>query len=193
MSDLDLESGNEYRRVSPTVISNESMVNRILDLQNEDNYDSKNCCINCCFLSLSLLFIFGGIACIMCYIIFGIKFLIEDYDEAHECKGSALWEYVLIGIIFAIFNLLKIYSSSEMNSKVDNSVLIIVVVGIINLGMSLWGGLELWNYSCDDSLKSNLWLIAFITFICEVILAFLCLVLPPLLLIYYSIKELYFN
>ena len=189
----DLECGSEGRRVSPVGISNESIVNRILDLQNEDRYNNGNCCINCCFLSSTLLFMFAVIGCIMCYIVFGIKFLVEDYDEAHECKGSALWEYVLIGIIFSILNLFKLYSSNETNSKVDNSVLIIVVVGVINLGMSLWGGLELWSYSCDDSLKSNLWLIAFITFICEVILAFLCLVLPPVLLIYYTINGLYLN
>ena len=104
----DLESGSEGRRVTPVGISNESIVNRILDLQNEDSYNNGNCCINCCFLSSSLLFMLAVIGCIMCYIVFGIKFLVEDYDEAHECKGSALWEYVLIGIIFSILKVVSL-------------------------------------------------------------------------------------
>ena len=188
----DLENGNEVRKVLPTNLSRTSYD---LERNNITISESNNdrCCLDCVVLFTTIILCLGLIGGAIAYIVFGIKYLIEDYEEAHDCKGSSLWEYVLVGVVLFVFDLFGINSNKNMDSKVDYIVILIVMIGIINLCLALWGGYELWNNSCDDLTDSNLWIFGFVTFISEVIVSFICIVIPPVLLIYFSIKECYYN
>lgn len=136
--------------------------------------------INCCIYSLLAILLIAG--CIA-YIVFSILYLIEFYDEANDCKDSHLWEYVLVSLILSTVN---IKMKSDEN---DNAALIITVTGVINLGLSVWGAIELWTNCCSELRYSNLWDVGLASFIIQCFLVFLCVVIPPTLLCCIVINE----
>lgn len=188
----DLESGNEERKALPTSLfsSNNELESNNITIPESNN---DKCCLDCVVLFTTIILGLGLVGCAISYIVFGIKFLIEDYEEAHDCKGSSLWEYVLVGVILFVLDFFGMNSNKNMDSNFDFSVTMIIMVGIINLCLAIWGGYELWNNSCDDLSESNLWIFGFVTFISEIMVSFICIVAPPVLLIYFSIKECYYN
>lgn len=135
----------------------------------------KLCCLGILFIGL-LLSVVG-------YVVFSIIFLIQDYNISNECKGSNLWEYVLVSTILMFPNV------SVKSDKYSTLAIIAVIIGVLNLCMSIWGGIELWDYSCHDLAETNLWKIGLATFILQVSIASLCIMIPPALLCYFYIKE----
>lgn len=115
-------------------------------------------------------------ACIS-YIVFGIMYLVQDFKIAHDCNGSSLWEYVLVAMILAL-------GHGGAKSDSDHSIgIIMIFLGFIDLGLAIWGGIELFDKSCDDLQESNIWKFGLVVFIFQLFLAALCLVVVPLLLI----------
>ena len=141
------------------------------------NNDFCNKCMLCswCLLSLALL---GGY---VAYITFGIIFLIEDYGIANDCKNSNLWEYVLVAVILSTSHI-KIH----IHNGNDNIIYCFMTfIGIMNISLSIWGGVELWYRSCDELNNSNLWKIGFVSCILQLIASIICLVLTPIILYSY--------
>ena len=141
-------------------------------------------CIICSFYLISGLALLAGT---ISYAVFAIIYLIEDYGISNDCKGSNLWEYVLVSIILGTGNL-SIKGDVSMNS----AIIIFVIIGIINLCLATWGSIELWkySYSCDDLFHSNLWYIGLVSFILQVFATVICVILPPILLCYYTMSDL---
>jgi uncharacterized membrane protein len=115
-------------------------------------------------------------ACIS-YIVFGIMYLVQDFKIAHDCNGSSLWEYVLVAMILAL-------GHGGAKNDSDHSIgIIMICLGFIDLGLAIWGGIELFDKSCDDLKESNIWKFGLVVFIFQLFLAALCLVVVPLFLI----------
>ena len=133
---------------------------------------------------IAVLSLIGGT---IAYEVFGIIYLIEDYGISNECKGSNLWEYVLVSMILACTNV----SVKTNDEKVDLSACIVAIIGVINLSLSTWGGIELWDYSysCDELFNSNLWKVGLAGFIIQVTTTAICVIVPPILLCYITIRE----
>lgn len=145
----------------------------------QDNESHNELLKICC---LGILFI-GLLVSVVVYLVFSIVFLIEDYNISNECKGSNLWEYVLVSTILMFPNV------SVKSDKYSTLAIIVVIIGVLNLCMSIWGGIELWDYSCHDLAETNLWKIGLASFILQVSIASLCIVVPPILLCYFYTKE----
>ena len=145
-----------------------------MHIPNEMN--QTNCCI---YTLLAILLLSGSIA----YIVFNILYLIEFYDEANDCKGSHLWEYVLVSLILSTVN---IKMKSDEN---ENAAALLTIIGVINLCLSTWGAIELWQNCCTELRYSNLWNIGLASFIIQSFLVFLCVVVPPILLCYIVANE----
>ena len=141
-------------------------------------------CLQCSCYFTAILTLLGAT---VSYIVFGIIYLIQDYGISNECKGSNLWEYVLVSMILACTNI----SVKTNDEKVDLSACIIVMVGVINLCLSTWGGIELWDYSysCDELFNSNLWKVGLASFILQVTTTVICVIVPPILLCYITFRE----
>ena len=138
-------------------------------IRRNDNPTSELAQLCCCTVLL-----IGLLASVLSYIIFGIIFLIQDYGLANDCEGSNLWEYVLVSLILTI---------PTASVKSDNTLVLIIMcvcIGITNLSMSVWGGIELWDYSCDDLKYSNLWSVGVASFILQLIISCICIIGPPL-------------
>ena len=69
------------------------------------NSNKESDCLNiiygCSLCWLTLILIAGCFS----YIVFGIIYLIEDYDIAHDCNNSSLWAYVLTSVIISFLRL----------------------------------------------------------------------------------------
>ena len=118
----------------------------------------KNCME--CFLILSVgCFYLALIAAIISYYVFGIKFIVEDYNIAKECKDSHLLYAILVILIYGILNL--IFQKKKDEDNHTN----LLFPGLLNLGLAIWLGLELFKYSCDNLSDTNLWTFGFVQFI----------------------------
>lgn len=157
--------------------------------QNKVNNDSNLSYITCAilFTILVIALITGSIA----YLVFGIIFLVNDFDISNDCKGSNLWAYVLTSIILSSTNTSLISKNERDKSDSDLSYMKIIVAVICNLiinsALAIWGGIEIWNKSCHDLQDSNLWDFALSTFILQLFASviFLTILIYSLIIISY--------
>tara|TARA_Y100000991_G_scaffold215698_1_gene207548 strand:+ start:4472 stop:5062 length:591 start_codon:yes stop_codon:yes gene_type:complete len=156
-------NNNKLDKVSITVSSNDSNNNTLLE-----------CCGICCISTFALALL----GCAISYIVFGIIFLVNDYNVAKSCNSSGLWAYVLTAIILSVMRS-NAKTSSDDNNK-SNTICVLFCLGLIETGLAIWGGLELWNNSCEDLKESNLWTFGLVTFCLQVICGALFLVIIPL-------------
>lgn len=148
----------------------------------------KDASLICCISSLGGLVITSLIAGSILYLVFGIKFLVEDFDLAKSCPESNLWVYVLVSMILSL-------SRGKALSKDDNGEFIIctiVIVIAIEIGLASWGGYQLYTLDsthnlstvnstnellttsstgCTDLRNSHLWSFGLGTFCLQVIAA----------------------
>lgn len=169
---------NEQKDDNPTSHpidqSTERLNNLLNNINKNSNSNSNECKDILCALFLLILCL-GLIGGCICYYVFGIMYLVEDYDEAKDCKKSNLWAYVLVNLILS----LKI---SQLKSKddTDNSYTVLIFNCIIDAGMSIWGGIELFNNTCSDLEDTNLFTFALTIFIIQVIISAAVLIVLPL-------------
>jgi O-antigen/teichoic acid export membrane protein len=120
----------------------------------------KSLIIASCLCALML----GLIAGIISYFVFGIMFLVQDYDAAHDCHGSNLWAFVLVTLIMGILN-----GNSAKNGKDNDSnqfnVGTLVCTLLLNIAMCIWGGIEIYSNSCDDLKTTQLYTFAQFVFV----------------------------
>ena len=118
-------------------------------------------CLTCCMFSCGCIFIYAFAAASVAYYVFGIMYLVQDYDVAHDCDDSELWAYVLVALIFGFLN-----GSSVAGRDEDGAVnfCFVSVLTAFNFAMSTWGGIELFLKSCSDLEKSNLHIFATVVF-----------------------------
>lgn len=120
------------------------------------------------------------VGCVVTYITFSILYLIEYYNTASKCENSHLWEYLLVSLVLSIVNF-------KVDSKEDESerkIIAIVILGITDLGLSIWGGIELWDKCCDELRNTYLWTFSLISFFTQLLAVFICIVLPAIMLCY---------
>ena len=96
-------------------------------------------------------------------------YLIQDYEVSNECKGSNLWEYILVSTILMFPN------SSVKTDNFTLFAILVIIIGIINLCMCIWGGIELWVKSFDSLVDSNIWVFGTWTFGLQMTSCFFCL------------------
>ena len=154
------------------------------DNENKSEYNA------CCALIFAFILVLGLIGAVISYIVFGIISLVENYNISKDCKGSNLWEYVLVSIILS-FNAVSVKSSSDNN--IDLSVCVIVFIAIIELGLAIWGGNEIFIYSCNDLNNTLLWKIALASFVKQVFVTFIIVVGGPVCLFAYSYDDCFKN
>ena len=146
-----------------------------MDYNNKKNNSED--CTACTALCCGCIGVLAIIGCAVSYIVFGIMFLVQDYTVAHECENSALWAYVLTAII------LSLSRSGAKNTQDDQNnlnICVLVCLGLIELSLAIWGGVELWVKSCDSLTDTNIWKFALATFILQTFVASLLLVFIPL-------------
>ena len=153
----------------------------MLDSSSVKNNGCHLCCI-CGYIFAILILLAGALS----YYIFGIIFLIQDYNVSNECKDSCLWEYVLVSLILSTTYIN--YKNDEENG-IDKNIILLFIIGIFNLTISIWGGLELFYRSCDDLNHSNLWIFGVVSFGLQLLSALISIIIFPMFVCYLIIRE----
>lgn len=184
-------STNQSEDENYRYMSNKKVQFQTRDLESglgEEKSNSEYVCETCLYCNLCI-FGLGLVAGCVAYIVFGIMFLVQDYNVANDCKGSNLWEYALVACILS-------FSRSNASNATDKdsggfNFGVLVCLGLIEAGLGIWGGIELFSNSCDDLTESNLWTFCFVTFILQSVIAFLCLIgFPMFICIYHTFCSL---
>ena len=173
-----------YQNDIESQVKKEVTFDNVLIEKKSDNYskyteDNNTECVEvstCCCYGISMIALFGSY---IAYLVFGIIFLVKDYHVANSCEGSSLWAYVLVAIILSASP-----AKAKQNKEGEEFHVILCTlfcVGLIEAGLAIWGGIELWNKSCDDLSDSNLWKFGLVTFCMQAFFAGLFLVIIPLL------------
>ena len=120
----------------------------------------------------------GLLAAVVCYFVYGIIFLVNDYNTWHECENdSDLWPYVLVGIILS-WNKMNAKQLNNDDSSACEIITMIMCSLFIELGLAIWGAIDLYDLSqktccpntltnstntCDELYNTNLWTFAAVT------------------------------
>ena len=155
-----------------TTINNVQL--KIDEKDNEKEASLFICCSGCCMCIFTLAFI----AAIISFYVFGIMFLVQDYELCKQCNGSELWAYVLVTLIL---NACSGNSAREKDKSQWELLVLLISTFIINGSMGVWGGIELWVNSCDSLIESNIWIFGTWVFGIQMISCFLCLCAIPIL------------
>lgn len=139
------------------------------NIETNRNDDLKICIVTSLLLILSIALIGAAI----CYVVFGIIFLVKDYKIAEECKGSSLWEYALVTVINGVLALLNQTLRKDLEEHLE---LYYILSVLFNTGLGIWGGIELFSKSCDNLEKSELWTFGLVAFISQI---FVVVLLSP--------------
>ena len=153
--------------------------------KSSDSHDEDYDCLMAFGVCTIGVFLLGLIAGAIAYLVFGIMFLVQDYDLAKSCNGSNLWAYVLTAIILAFTR-----SAAKRDNDNDEQGLVIctlICLGLLEAGLAIWGGVELWIKSCDDLQESNLWTFGLVTFCLQTICAGIFLVIIPLVFLFLTL------
>jgi len=130
------------------------------NMETSRNEVIKICMVTTLLLTLSIALIGAAI----CYVVFGIIFLVKDYKIAEECKGSSLWEYALVTVINGVLALLNQTFRKDLEEHLE---IYYVLSVLFNTGLGIWGGIELFSKSCDNLEKSGLWTFGLVAFISQ--------------------------
>ena len=117
---------------------------------------------------------------------------IEEYEDTVFKVGKNSkenWELLKENRNYMWFHL-ESFSSCYVICCDENSFLVILVcMGIIDAGMSIWGGIELFEYSCSDLENTNLFTFGLVTFILQTMVAGTSLVIVPLFTCFLAIFD----
>ena len=126
-----------------------------------------------------------GLCCSACaliggaisFLVFGILFLVEDWTEYSSCKGSELGPYVIVALVLTWANGNAAKTKNEDND-ICSLILSLMFYFLLNTGLAIWGGIELWVRSCSDLSDTNLWKFSLAVFILQVVSASISLLIP---------------
>lgn len=154
---------------------------------NEDELDkelkltaSQACLIFCCLCPLAL----GLIGAVIAYIVFGIIFLVDDYDVCVDdpSQPSQLWIFSLVALIMTFTSACV---ASELRYVVGGTDVPrrLVAAMIVELLILIYGTIIIYapGYVCDDLKQTGLYIWALVTFWFKVVS------IITLLLFYYVI------
>lgn len=136
------------------------------------NEKTVDCIFGCTLCTFGTAFLAGSVS----YLVFGIMYLIEDYDIWKE-QDNGLWPYVLVSIILS-FNKKNSVKSKDANDSFPIGELFCTF--IIEFSLMIWGAVELFNNTPKNSklYNSNLWKFGLATFIIQLTVAIIIIAIP---------------
>ena len=97
------------------------------------------------------------------YVIMSIIILIKNYDTWKTCPNTSLWVYVLVSLIIILMEINCIGNSLKSEKEIKSIVIIMCIVCCIlfNIGLSIWGGIELYDRTsnCTEIKESNIYIL----------------------------------
>ena len=130
------------------------------------------CCLYTWLITILISFILGLCAAMICYYVFGIKFLIKSYDTSIDCK-SVIGDYVIASLVISFVCSGGQSKSNKGKSNNDDCTKTIVNIFfmIIWLVMGVYGKIKTSEENCEEIRETKLWEFAHIMSIIYLCLA----------------------
>ena len=129
--------------------------------QSSINKSQDNSCLDCCkCVSFALFYlgivsmVMGLIGSVISYYVFGIKFLIKDYQTSEDCS-SDVGNFVFVSLIVSFI----LGSGQAQSNKSDNSevkLCVNIFLSFFWLGWGIWGFIITQDEDCEDLESTNL-------------------------------------
>ena len=159
-SQIDLENGE-----TKNSLGNNPRIDLINDSSSNNELCEDNDCIGLLILIFAFILTVGLIVSVVCYYVFGIKFLVEDKDKNDRCN-SEIWNFVLTCIVMSsVMSSLSI----SLNSKEDLKLIVSIFGCLIFFGVGIWGLDLCLNENCDEMKDSDLFNFAYVVSIVNII------------------------
>ena len=100
---------------------------------------------------------------LLIYQIFGIVYLVDNYNTGSTCIDSYLWVYVLISLVMTLGH------SGAAGNLTKENVITPCCLGLLNVGLGVWGNWEVMRPPCLAMHNNHLWKFGFATFILQYI------------------------
>ena len=167
--DTSQNGRNNNSDVENQMVENLSRIDDFLNTdnntKNNNNNNKKNeageCCFYCCTITFLTSLVLGLVAAIICYYVFGIKFLARYYNKSVDCK-SVIGDYVISSIVL-MFILGGGQGKSNKGDNKEGAMCANLIFGIIWLVMGIYGIIETTNENCEEIRETKLWEFAYIT------------------------------
>lgn len=144
------------------------------------NKKEKPACETClvCLGGLTVVsLILGLLAAVVCYYVFGIKYLI-DYKEANSECNSNVWDYVLTALICSfVLGGSQANSGKNEESSVGAKICASIIIGMVWIGIGTWGFIETDNETCKEIRDTPLWTFAHVISIVQIIIGCLTFII----------------
>jgi hypothetical protein len=140
--------------------------------------NNDNDCLQCIGLCCGCITALGIVAGTVAYYVFGIMYLVQDYNISHDCSHSSLWAYVLTAVILS-FTRASAKNANDDNTDTGTKICSLVCLGLIETGLAIWGGIELWDKSCDNLINTNIWKFGLATFCIQTFVGAIFLIIIP--------------
>ena len=140
--------------------------------KNESKGGICECCLYTWVIIFFISFILGMCAAMICYYVFGIKFLIKSYDTSIDCK-SVIGDYVIASLVIS-FVCGGGQSKSNKGSSINDDgtkMIVNIIFMIIWLVMGVYGKIKTSEENCEEIRETKLWEFAHIISIIYLCLA----------------------
>lgn len=138
--------------LTPTTTHNHTTMSSTTDTTTNDCKTlAQVCCVGLCVITVA--------GCVFAYIIMGIIILVDDYTVWHDCdNNSELWAYCLVAILLCWTKAsAKDTMDGDGDGKSDAALVISAIAWtvLIELGLAIWGAVELFDESEKTCCKTN--------------------------------------
>jgi hypothetical protein len=130
-----------------------------------------------------------AICMFLVYEIVGITYIVTNYYLSRSCSGSRLWEYAVTSLVFqcVLVFLVMVRDSSQDIGTYFRSLWCMTVIYI---AFSIWGGFELFRFTCQDVRDSGIYYFALVSFIVQIFGATIIALMPCLIILLAQTSEI---
>jgi len=111
-------------------------------------------------------------AAAIAYEVFGVVYLVETYKNISDPCVGHIWPYVLVSLLTCCSNI----GVTKNGQSVAENYSALICLLLLNVGLAIWGGIELAHPVCQAMMANHLWKFGFLTFILQACSAVLILV-----------------
>lgn len=150
-----------YQPTSPGSLSSTEAVSNSFPVHVSTNKsEDKPCLESCKFMTFCFFYlgiagmVLGLIGSVISYFVFGIKFLIKDYQTSGDCN-SDVGDFVLVSLILS-FLLGTGQANANKNDDYEIKLCVNICLSFFWLGWGIWGFMITQEEDCEDLDNTNL-------------------------------------
>lgn len=117
-----------------------------------------------CAILFGYFLVLGILVLNILYIIYGIIFMDDDWDEYLKCDKSNLGPYMVTSVVYSVLAL-NSFRGEENRSKDIG-----FITMVLGFALLIWGGIEVFDNACDDLKETDLYKIAFYRYVVDIAL-----------------------